>query len=120
MESGTIATAAGVTVAYHVRIAATFIRRLVGLLGRRELPLDHGLLLRPGGSVHTMCMRFPIDAVFLDPDLRILKITNRLQPNGFSRAPRGTSAVLELAAGRARALALQPGDLLYLRMRSAS
>lgn len=105
----------GVTVAYQVGIAATFIRRLVGLLGQHELPLDHGLLLRPAGSVHTLCMRFAIDALFLDRDLRILKIAHRLRPNGFALAPRGTTAVLELAAGRACAFALQPGDRLQLR-----
>ena len=46
--------------------------RLRGLMGRRGLAPGEGLLLRPTPSIHTWFMRFPIDAVFLDADLRVL------------------------------------------------
>ena len=109
-----------VTIAHHVATAFTFVSRLTGLLGRRELPLDHGLLLHPGGSVHTLGMRFPIDVLFLDRQGRILKIAHSLRPNRAVIAPRGTHAVLELAAGRARVFDLDTDHVLRLAPGCAS
>lgn len=91
----------GICVASRVRTAASFASRCIGLLNRRYLPDDEGLLLRPGGSIHTLGMRFGIDVLFLDDEMRILKIVRRLRPWRLAIAPRGTSSVLEIASGRA-------------------
>lgn len=120
MKFGTIVSEHGVTIAHHVGIANTFLRRLIGLLGHRDLPLDHGLLFTPGGTVHTLGMRFAIDALFLDNQGRILKIAHGLRPNCFAVAPSGTCAVLELAAGRAGAFDLSCGDTVHLNPGSTS
>jgi uncharacterized membrane protein (UPF0127 family) len=58
-------------------VADSFFTRLRGLLGRRELSRDEGLLIRPGSSIHTWFMRFPIDVVFLDRDLRVSPLVRR-------------------------------------------
>lgn len=81
-------------------IADTFWTRFRGLMGRRQLDADEGLFFRPGGSVHTMFMRFPIDVVFLDGDLRVLKVVPSLKPWRGAGA-RGARATLELASGTA-------------------
>jgi uncharacterized membrane protein (UPF0127 family) len=44
-------------------------------------------------------MRFPIDAAFLDQELRILKISRNLRPWQMAFAPRQTHCVLETASG---------------------
>ncbi|HEY6643030.1 DUF192 domain-containing protein [Povalibacter sp.] len=115
MKLARVETTQGMTVAHRVAVAASFLQRFRGLLGRKDLALDQGLLLRPGGSIHTLCMRFPIDALFLDRSMRILAITHRLVPNRFAVAPRATRSVLELASGRAADCGLQPGMTLRLR-----
>jgi uncharacterized protein len=56
-------------------------------------------------------MRFPIDAVFLDRDLVVVKVAENLAP-WRTAAQRGAKAVLELPAGAASGL--QPGDRLIL------
>ena len=56
----------GRVVAESVIVADSTMRRLRGLLGKRDLPSGHGVLLRPAWSIHTAFMRFPIDVVFLD------------------------------------------------------
>ena len=56
------------------------MRRLRGLLGKRDLPSGYGVLLRPAWSIHTAFMRFPIDVVFLDPDQVVIKIVPNLTP----------------------------------------
>jgi hypothetical protein len=58
-------------------------------------------------------MRFPIDAVFLDRDLVVMKVVEDLAPWRMA-AQRGAKAVLELPAGAARIAELQPGDRLVL------
>ena len=58
----------GRVVAESVTVADSTMRRLRGLLGKRDLPSGYGVLLRPAWSIHTAFMRFPIDVVFLDPD----------------------------------------------------
>ena len=110
-----IETATGVTLAPSVRCARSFLQRFVGLLAHRRLAQDQGMLLMPGGSIHTLGMRFPIDAVFLDAQFQILRIAARLHPHRVATAPRGTRFVLEVAAGRADACSLQCGQQLVLR-----
>lgn len=86
----------------HVQVADNFFSRFLGLMGKSSLPSDHGLLLVPCNSIHMMCMRFPIDAIFLDKDLHILKATENLSPwIGLSICP-GAWGVIELPAGTIR------------------
>jgi uncharacterized membrane protein (UPF0127 family)/Flp pilus assembly protein protease CpaA len=92
-------------------VADTPIARLRGLLGRDGLAKGHGLLIRPTWSVHTAFMRFPIDVVFLDRNMRVLEVTENLAPwRAASR--RGARAVLELPAGECARVGLVAGDQL--------
>ena len=94
-------------------LAETPLARLRGLLGRSDLPAGEGLLLRPAGSIHTAFMRFPIDAVFLDPDLRVVKIAPDLKPWRVAGS-RGAKAVLEIPAGEASRRGVTVGDRLVV------
>jgi uncharacterized protein len=92
-------------------VADSPVSRLKGLLGRSELRPGEGLLLRPASAIHTCFMRFPIDAVFLDGTLRVLRISDQLHPwRAASR--RGARAVLELPAGESARRGLEVGELL--------
>lgn len=79
--------------------ATTFLTRLVGLLFRRELSENEGLLLYPCGSIHTIGMRFTIDVLFLDNKNKVLAVADEVKPNRLRFAPRGTVKVLEIAQG---------------------
>jgi uncharacterized protein len=93
--------------------------RMRGLIGRSGLPAGEGLLLRPAPSIHTAFMRFPIDALFLDRELRVLQVVERLRPWRMA-AKRGARAVLELSAGESARRGVNVGDCLELRDRRAS
>jgi uncharacterized membrane protein (UPF0127 family) len=82
-----------------------------GLLGQRNLPSGEGILLKPASSVHMAFMRFAIDAVFLDRELRVVKISADLKPWRIAGA-RGSKSVLEIAAGEAARRGLTVGDRL--------
>jgi uncharacterized protein len=93
-------------------VADTPASRLRGLLGRSELSPGEGLLLRPASAIHTCFMRFPIDAVFLDRDWRVVAISDDVRPwRAASR--RGAKAVLELPAGESARRGLGVGDQLF-------
>src|SRR5262245_46280826 len=79
-------------------VADTMWRRLRGLLGRRRLPKGEGIVLRPGWSIHTAFMRFPIDIVFIDADQVVMRVVPRLGPwrTAFCR---GAHDIVELAGG---------------------
>lgn len=102
----------GVVVAGKVERADTFGSRLKGLLGRGGLPAGHGLWLVPGAMIHTWFMAFPIDAVFLDGGLRVLRVLT-LPPWRMTPWVRGARSVLELPAGAARDV--RPDDVLETR-----
>jgi uncharacterized protein len=104
---------AGRVVCERCTIADRLLARARGLLGRSRLPAGEGLLLRPAPSIHTWFMRFPIDAVFLDRELRVLAVRGELGPWRMARA-RGARAVLELAAGEARRRGIATGAQLRL------
>jgi len=89
----------GEKVVAHLLPATSMTARMRGLLGRKDLPLDTGLWIRPCRSIHMWFMRFPIDAAFLDDELRVLKIVRGLRPWQLAFAPRRTRSVLETAAG---------------------
>ncbi len=94
-------------------VAERMIPRMRGLLGRDGLALGEGMLLNPAPSVMTFFMRFPIDVVFIDKSQTIVKIVHSLGPWKTAGA-RGSSAALELPAGTAAALDLEPGMTLVL------
>ncbi|WP_229711456.1 DUF192 domain-containing protein [Pectinatus frisingensis] len=86
----------------RIEAADTFLKRLIGLMGRKKLPPDQGMLLSPCNSIHMLFMRFAIDAVYLDRDNRIIRIVRHLQPwLGISLCFRA-HAVLEVTAGTAQ------------------
>ena len=96
-------------------LARDMYSRMVGLLGRTSLAEGEGLLLQPAGSIHTLFMRFPIDAVFLDRERRVVRVAASVKPWRTVLARRSRS-VLELAAGEAARVGLRPGNVLQLEV----
>ena len=90
-------------------VADTTMRRLRGLLGRSGLRGGEGIVLRPAWSIHTGFMRFPIDVVFLDPDLTVIHIAHALSP-WKTASIRGAREIVELPAGECERRGLEIGD----------
>lgn len=92
-------------------VAASPFSRMKGLLGRSALRPGEGLLLRPASAIHTFFMRFPIDAVFLDREWRVVGIAGDVAP-WRTAGRKGAKAVLELPAGESARHGLRLGDQL--------
>lgn len=105
---------------YHfdVQVADTPARQAIGLMFRRELPPDRGMLFDfSPGRVVRMWMKntiVPLDMLFVDHAGNIVSIDVMAEP--LSLSPRGPSipvrAVLELAGGTCSRLGIRVGDRL--------
>lgn len=93
-----------------VELADNFFGRLRGLMFRRRLNSGRGLLLAPCNSVHMLFMRFAIDVVYLDTELRIKKIVRNLTPWLGMSICLGAWGALELPSGEADRLNLAVGQ----------
>lgn len=101
----------GTIVCERCVLADTALTRMRGLLGRRDLPSGEGIWLKPASSVHMAFMRFAIDAVFLDSEMRVTKIAEDLKPWRLAGS-RGAKSVVELPAGESKRRGLSAGDRL--------
>jgi uncharacterized protein len=109
----------GRIVCERVVVADRAHRRMRGLLGRKYLRQGEGMVLRPGWSIHTAFMRFPIDAIFLDADQVVIKIEHEVG-QWRTVSCRGAREVVELSAGECRRRGLEVGDRVAWASRSAA
>jgi uncharacterized membrane protein (UPF0127 family) len=105
----------GEVVANKIKYADTFSGRFLGLMFKRQFPVEYdALLITPCNAVHTMFMRYPIDVLFLDRDLKVLYIYEEMRPGRLSPSIKNAAHVVELAAGSVQKSKLVEGDILYL------
>ena len=102
----------GTTVGESVELASTSLTRLWGLLGRRGVKAGGGLWIMPSSGVHTVGMRFPIDVVGLDKNMRVIKLWHDLAPYRVTSVSLKMCSVIELAAGQIRETKMEIGDVL--------
>jgi uncharacterized protein len=102
----------GTVVASRVEIADKPLKRMKGLLGRKAMSPDEGMLFRPAGSIHMFFMKIPLDVVFCDADLRVVKVVHDLQPWKTAGA-KGAKVTIELGVGGAASVDV--GDRLVVR-----
>jgi uncharacterized membrane protein (UPF0127 family) len=96
-----------------IALATGFLSRLRGLiLSAPSLPARAGLLIAPCNSIHMLGMSWPIEALFLSKDLRVLKIASPLKPWRGVSACLGAWAVLEWGVGEASRLGVCEGSQL--------
>ena len=81
---------------YTLEVADTFMSRFWGLMGRKNLPSGRALLIKPCNSIHTFFMRFRMTAVFVDKNMRVVKVVPNMAPWRMTFAPKAY-CVFELA-----------------------
>ncbi|NOT64354.1 MAG: DUF192 domain-containing protein [Acidobacteria bacterium] len=105
-------TTSGACLAERLEIANTAWTRLCGLMFRRALAQGHALWIRPCNGVHTFWMRFAIDVVYLDREMRIVKLIENLRPFRLTMPQRAARSVIELPAHTIVQTGIQLGDQL--------
>ena len=102
----------GMILADSLDVADTFLKSLVGLIGRSSLGKGNGLWIKPCQSVHTFWMRFPIDVLFLDQKGVVVHFIEYMRPFRISKHVRKARSVLELPAMSIRDSKTQAGDFI--------
>ena len=64
----------------RAKVADTFARRARGLIGRPPPGPEEGLLIPRCNAIHTLFMKYPIDATFLDREDRVVKVVRGIRP----------------------------------------
>ena len=88
-----------------------------GLLGRKALDPNEGILLVPGSSIHMFGMKFAIDVIYLTKDDIVADFVADIAP-GKAHVAKDQSGVgkphsaLEVAAGTIARVGVEVGDQL--------
>lgn len=98
-----------------VHVAADHRSRARGLIGHATLSAGEGLVIEPCRWIHTWRMSFPIDALYLDRDWRVVATTHGIPPGRIDRPVFAARRVVEMQAGAIARLGLAPGDRLALQ-----
>jgi uncharacterized membrane protein (UPF0127 family) len=109
-------------VATEARVADSYLRRLVGLLGKTKswTRLGCGLWIVPSRGVHTIGMMFPIDLIFLSKEKEVVHIEEFLRPFRISKVSLKADSVLELPAHTIYRTGTSIGDRLEITPLSAT
>ncbi|MBV9580958.1 MAG: DUF192 domain-containing protein [Chloroflexi bacterium] len=100
--------------AERAELADNYWTRLVGLMGRRELPPGSGLVLKPGGGIHMWFMRIPLDVVHVDKRDRVTHVLRGIKPWRFGPLFVGGKLAIEIPVGSADST--QVGDEIDLEL----
>ena len=103
-------------VATEAVVADSYLRRLVGLLGKtkRWAKVGTGLWIVPSRGIHTIGMMFPIDLVFLSKENEVVHVEEHVRPFRISRISLKASSVLELPPHTIYRTGTQVGDRLEI------
>ena len=105
----------GIVIASKAQIATSMGQRMKGLLGRKGLAPDEALVLKPCSSIHTFFMRFPIDVLFVDKNVQIVRLIQNMPPYRFSPFVWASYLAIELPAGKISQTNTQIGDRIRIQ-----
>jgi uncharacterized protein len=109
-------------VATEATVADSYLRRLVGLLGKtkRWARFGCGLWIVPSRGVHTIGMLFPIDLIFLSKEKEVVHVEEYVRPFRISAVSLKANSVLEVPAHTIYRTGTKVGDMLEILPLNAS
>ena len=101
-------------IADKAELADSFLKRIKGLLGRRDFQKGQALIFKDASLVHTFGMRFTIDVLFVNRRNIVVAALEDLKPFRLSGI-HPFSDVIELPQGTIQSSATTKGDLIQIR-----
>lgn len=102
----------GKVICEKVEVANTFFKRFMGLMYRKSLAENEGLLLEPCNQIHTFGMKFAIDTITISRDNIITYIDKNIVPGKIRPIIKDGRKVLELVSGTIEKYDLELGDVI--------
>lgn len=106
-----INTTRGTVLHANVRTARTFTEKSEGLL---KSTADAALFFRTRWGIHTFSMKFPIDCLVMDEEMKVVALRENLAPGRFFFWNPRYHNVLELPAGTIGRTGTEIGDAIEL------
>lgn len=98
----------------QVEIPVGFLARSRGLLGRESLDEGCGMYFGACNAIHTFFMRFPLDLVFFDRRMSVIRLVSGVSPFRTVFGGLGAASVIELQSGWLGD-ALKKGDVVDIK-----
>lgn len=102
-----------IVMAEEVIRAISFSERAIGLLGKSKLDSSKALWIYRCKDIHTFFMRFPIDVVFVDQNLKVTDVVKNVKPWRFVFRWKANS-VFEFNGGSLSKATVEKGDQLHV------
>ena len=99
----------------NLKMNNTYFSRLMGLMFKKSLPAGSGIILKPCTQIHTCFMRFNIDVVFLDENLKVLHVIENMKPWRISPLFLKARYTVELPAGTLKGR-VKKGEVLAIAL----
>ena len=102
----------GTYLATELMVARTHWTRFRGLMATNStsFPRGRGLWISPSHGIHTFAMRFPIDAVYLDRENKVVHMEEGLKPWRVAAIRVQAASVLEVPTGMIEESKTELGD----------
>ncbi|MCY4512056.1 MAG: DUF192 domain-containing protein [Bdellovibrionales bacterium] len=94
--------------------AYSFWDRVKGLLGKGSLPDSYALWILPCPVIHTFFMKFPIDVIFVDKNLKVVSVFHSIPSRRIIYGGWKSHSVFELQANKLQHFNIKKGDQLYV------
>lgn len=101
-----------IVIATQVKVAKNFFTRTIGLLSRKFLSKEEGLVIKPCSSIHTFFMKFAIDVLFVNKKGQIIALYENVKPWRILPIHFTSSYVIELPAGTILDKNIDKGDII--------
>lgn len=82
----------------EIFIADSFVKRFLGFMFRKK-PHYETILIKPCNSIHTFFMKFPIDVLFVNENMKVVKKIEDLKPGKIIMPQEKAKMVIEGSAG---------------------
>jgi uncharacterized protein len=93
-------------------MAESFFTRTIGLLSKKNLLDNEGLIIKPCCSIHTFFMRFEIDVLFVNKENEIIALYEKVKPYRILPIHFKSFYVIELSSGSISGKNIQKGDVV--------
>jgi len=103
-------------IAEDLMVATGLFSRAIGLLGRKSINTNFGIMFPKCRSIHTHFMMFPIDIIFVDDKTCITELFENLKPwKILISKNKESSHIIEMTTGTIKRSNLTIGSQLELK-----
>lgn len=99
----------------NIKIADNFFTRFKGLMFKKELNINEGLIINPCNSIHMFFMNFPLDILFVNENNEVVEILENIKPWRVSKLYFNAEYVVELPINTVKSKNIQKNQKIFIK-----